>query len=153
MRLPKLRVKRSHVGFLFMVILCAFGAYLAILSGIHAETSNPETLYMVGATIALSLAGIFAQAWAKYQEEERRAQLASKYQAEEQTGEKIEAKAPVLFKGVDEKFKAVWKLFEEIQERALKLGIGKDEILSILVYFLSIKPEEREEIAEKLFSD
>jgi len=78
------------------------------------------------------------------------AQLAAKYQAEQMQSEKTGAeKAPAPPTGTKEKAKSVLKLVNDFEERALELGLSRDDLLSILIYFLSRGIEERAK-AEKI---
>jgi cytochrome c biogenesis protein CcdA len=61
-------VKRSKVALAFTVIFTALGLAFS-LKGALMDTTNPGALYAVIGAIFLALGGLFAQAWAKYQEE------------------------------------------------------------------------------------
>jgi drug/metabolite transporter (DMT)-like permease len=61
-------IKRSKAALLFTVLFTVLGIYLTLKAGL-TETANPAALFAVLGAIFLALGGLFAQAWAKYQEE------------------------------------------------------------------------------------
>jgi hypothetical protein len=61
-------VKRSKVALFFTVLFTVLGILLT-LKGVLMDTVNPSALFAVLGAIFIALGGLFAQAWAKYQEE------------------------------------------------------------------------------------